>query len=806
MYRFKRHGALAAVLALLAALPSCAPHRVRLPGPDAPNVGYNRLQEVLGEHDFTPLAGRRILLDPGHGGRFPGVVGLNGTSEADVNLGVALILRDLLADAGAEVHLTRATDRDFLTPADSTLSADLAARVAVCDSLQPDVFLSLHHNSNAQLDRHLNETQTYYPVGRDGAELDLARAVHKHLVKNLEISPASLRAGNFYVLRNAPAVAVLGEPSMLSHPGVEAKLSDARFQELEAQAYFLGLLEYFAGGNPGWEAPQPGLVRLGDPLVWQFVPDSQQPDDAPGLEPGSVVLKVDGEPVDVEVDADGRVTWRPTDRQPSGSHRFDLRGRSTAGRTTAPSIVDLELPVRQAVVLIETISETGEGENRALLHWRTTGSAGEPVAIANQYWWDEDPTGDPVTVAEGWTFTKPGLIRRYTFSSDDDPPRAVIQRRFDLPPGARWIRLHDEPGTPGAWKIRHYPATGWADPLLRRAALNPDAPYVPRIPDRPLWLEKPGRRPLLLDATGRSPWGEACDSPADSLTWRPLIPALLGRTILIDPAGGAADDDGTAPLGTPGRELNLRVAERLAGLLRGAGATVELTRTRPDWVADEAKVLQANRNGAALFITLRRARDGRADWSIRHHYGSRGGSRWAALAGRTLGRFTAPDTVAVAEGYDYLLRHTACPAVDVALPLPVTLDDEERWLAPAYQQTVASELFNATCAWFAGPELLDELAVPLDYIVEHSVRSHRANAAAWIRVDGNWLWLPPRPGDPAGRLPLSGPDHTFEVKVPGGWELLLSAIRENDAPSVWPFWTESQAPVNPFAEDVPIHE
>jgi hypothetical protein len=245
--------------------------------------------------------------------------------------------------------------------------------------------------------------------------------------------------------------------------------------------------------------------------------------------------------------------------------------------------------------------------------------------------------------------------------------------------------------------------------------------------------------------------------------------------------------------------LNLRVAERLAALLRGAGATVELTRTRPDWVAPEAKVLQANRTGADLFITLRRARDGRDDWSVRHHYGSRGGRRWAALAGATLGRFTAPDTVVAAESYDYLLRQTACPAVDVALPLPATLDAEERWLRPAWQQTVAAELFNATAAWFAGPQLLDDLAEPGRFIAEHAVRPHSAAVAEWIVVDGNWLWLPPSPGEPAARLPLTGPDHTFELKTRDGWELLLSAVRENDAVSVWPFWTSVQAPVNPFA-------
>ena len=51
--------------------------------PDIP--GYRQLREEFGDLDFTPLRGRRIVLDPGHGGFFRGAVGPNGLSEAEVN-------------------------------------------------------------------------------------------------------------------------------------------------------------------------------------------------------------------------------------------------------------------------------------------------------------------------------------------------------------------------------------------------------------------------------------------------------------------------------------------------------------------------------------------------------------------------------------------------------------------------------------------------------------------------------------------------------------------------------------------------
>ncbi len=78
------------VLALLLALSLSCAHRPELP---TANVGYDRLQAEFAGVDGRALAGRHILLDPGHGGAFPGVVGRDGLSEADANLGVALYLR-----------------------------------------------------------------------------------------------------------------------------------------------------------------------------------------------------------------------------------------------------------------------------------------------------------------------------------------------------------------------------------------------------------------------------------------------------------------------------------------------------------------------------------------------------------------------------------------------------------------------------------------------------------------------------------------------------------------------------------------
>ena len=53
-----------------------------------------------------PLAGLKIVLDPGHGGNDPGALH-NGQREAAINLAIAEVLRPRLEQLGASVILTR---------------------------------------------------------------------------------------------------------------------------------------------------------------------------------------------------------------------------------------------------------------------------------------------------------------------------------------------------------------------------------------------------------------------------------------------------------------------------------------------------------------------------------------------------------------------------------------------------------------------------------------------------------------------------------------------------------------------------
>src|SRR5262249_53004061 len=258
--RIARHLSLAAALATSAALllPSgCGPAARVAPRGVVPPVqkkgpaaGYDGRRDSLDAVDARALQGKRIVLDPGHGGFFPGTMGVNGLTEKEVNLGVALELRDLLRAGGAAVLLTRETDRGFVTPPDSTLRPDLAARVTMANAFAPDLFVSIHHNADPGGSHDVNETQTYYQLGDEGPSYDAAQDVYRALTRNLGIEVTKMIPGNFFVVRNCDAPALLTEVSYLTYPPTEAKLRTPAARRLEAEALYLGITGWFMRRSP----------------------------------------------------------------------------------------------------------------------------------------------------------------------------------------------------------------------------------------------------------------------------------------------------------------------------------------------------------------------------------------------------------------------------------------------------------------------------------------------------------------------------------------------------------------------------
>src|SRR5262249_54192567 len=322
-------GALATGAVALLLAPGCAPSPKLAPRitPPArrkpPAAGYDGRRDSLDSVDPTALRGRRIVLDPGHGGFFAGTVGVNGLTEKEVNLGVALELRQLLAAAGAEVAMTRETDRDFLTPSDSSLRSDLAARVAIANGFAPDLFVSIHHNADPGGAHDVNETQTYYQLGDEGPSYDAAQDVYRALTRNLGIEVTKMIPGNFFVVRNSEAPALLTEVSYLTYPPTEEKLRTPAARRLEAEVLYLGVTRWFMR-----HAPSLASFAALDAACHADSAFTATPRLVAWIEGAfdAVTLRIDGESVPTVVTGD-RVEWSGTPPLAGGPHEASVSAR-----------------------------------------------------------------------------------------------------------------------------------------------------------------------------------------------------------------------------------------------------------------------------------------------------------------------------------------------------------------------------------------------------------------------------------------------------------------------------------------------
>ncbi len=131
------------------------------------------------EHGATapkiPNGLRKIVLDPGHGGKDPGAIGPGGLAEKDVVLSIAKKLAvKLKTEMGIQVVLTRKDDR-FVA---------LEDRTALANAEDADLFISLHCNASPNADAQGIETY-YLDNTTDEAAIRLAARENATSRKNI---------------------------------------------------------------------------------------------------------------------------------------------------------------------------------------------------------------------------------------------------------------------------------------------------------------------------------------------------------------------------------------------------------------------------------------------------------------------------------------------------------------------------------------------------------------------------------------------------------------------------------------------
>ncbi len=189
------------------------------------------------------LAGKVIVVDPGHGGRDLGARDEFRTGrvyEKDIALSIGLRLRDILAQSGATVLMTR-TDDTF---------PSVMARPLFANNHHADLFVSIHCDSSGGQNSHSGTTVYYHmqnPTCRQMAA-DISRRVGQVSgIPRLGTRSDTVRFGTgFGVLRGSYMPAVLVETGYMNCDADLANLRDDADQQRIAAGIAAGLRDFVA--------------------------------------------------------------------------------------------------------------------------------------------------------------------------------------------------------------------------------------------------------------------------------------------------------------------------------------------------------------------------------------------------------------------------------------------------------------------------------------------------------------------------------------------------------------------------------
>lgn len=209
----------------------------------------------------------------------------------------------------------------------------------------------------------------------------------------------------------------------------------------------------------------------------------------------------------------------------------------------------------------------------------------------------------PVTPsAEGAPVAGPAALPPVAAPSTAELSTAELRVRLPLGGARLPFRLEQEDGgrrlavTLYGTLARPLSGPEGGDPLLDSVEVRPVALGVTRV---------------ALNLSGAQAWGfgASYDGPDLVVTVRrppTLNPArpLEGRTITLDPGHGGSQNGGAGSLRVPEKGLVLPIALRAAELLRGLGATVNLTRSADVTLGLYERGLMAEASGADLLVSI----------------------------------------------------------------------------------------------------------------------------------------------------------------------------------------------------------
>jgi N-acetylmuramoyl-L-alanine amidase len=205
--------------------PSTNPDVVTIPTTPPPNTPLpSSKPRTVGQKRII------VVIDPGHGGKDPGAIGIGGLQEKNIILPISQKIAAILEQKGIQVVMTR----------DSDYFVDLGPRTVMADRVNANLFVSIHANSMPANRSDINGLETYY---YDSGQR-LARVIHNSILGSINIRDRGVRKARFYVLRKSSMPSVLVEVGFVTGVVDAPRLGTAAYQNQMAEAVARGILQY----------------------------------------------------------------------------------------------------------------------------------------------------------------------------------------------------------------------------------------------------------------------------------------------------------------------------------------------------------------------------------------------------------------------------------------------------------------------------------------------------------------------------------------------------------------------------------
>ena len=211
-------------------------------------ISNEQRKELTVETTSTPASNKTIVIDAGHGSPDEGAESNNGTTEAQINLKIALKVQNLLEQTGSTVILTRSNDNAIYDLDSKTLRqkkvSDIRNRVKIGNESSADIFVSIHLNKIPQ--KQYYGWQCFYNTKNKKSKI-LAEQLQNNLNESIqkENKRVAMKLNTIYIMKNVEIPISIVECGFLSNPEEEIKLQEDEYQNRLAWGIYNGITEYF---------------------------------------------------------------------------------------------------------------------------------------------------------------------------------------------------------------------------------------------------------------------------------------------------------------------------------------------------------------------------------------------------------------------------------------------------------------------------------------------------------------------------------------------------------------------------------